>query len=101
MLGCFVFFSRKRYSLYIGGRMKIVWTILLVLGATVGGLFLFQNSTRMLSVDDQGLQLSLDLLWVGVGTSDVGLTTLLLVTALIGFIVGLSAPFIWKSYRTS
>jgi hypothetical protein len=80
--------------------MKIVWTILLALGVTVGGLFLFQNSTRMLSVDEQGLQLSLDLFFVGVGTSNISLITLLLVTASIGFIVGLLAPIIWKSYRT-
>jgi|GEM_PF-7019879 len=76
--------------------MKYVWMTLIALIAMFGGLFLFQNHTRTLSTDVNGLQLSFDLgLW-GVGTSDVGLTTFVLVVFTLGSIFGVLIPTMVK-----
>lgn len=77
--------------------MKYAWMTILALTGIFGGLFLFQNHTRTLSTDVQGLQLSFDLgLW-GVGTSDVGLTTFVLVVFTLGSIFGMLIPTIYRN----
>ena len=76
--------------------MKYIWMTLLALIGIFGGLFLFQNHTRTVSTDVHGLQLSLDLgLW-GLGTSDVGFTTLVLVVFTLGSVFGVVLPTMYK-----
>ena len=78
--------------------MKYFWGLLLGLTALLGGLFLYQNSSRMPSVDAQGFQLSLDLFVIGIGSKMVNLATVMGVSVLFGIVLGLVLPLVWKSF---
>ena len=81
--------------------MKYVWSLLLILSGIIGGLFLFQNSSRFPSIDDHGYQLSLDLFLIGFATPEINLATIIVSTFSVGIVFGLLLPLIWKSYRSS
>lgn len=78
--------------------MKYFWGILLGLTTLVGGLFLFQNSTRVPSTDSHGYQLSLDLFVFGVGAKTIDMATVMGISVLVGVLLGLVLPLAWKSF---
>lgn len=78
--------------------MKYFWGLLLGLTVLFGGLFLFQNSSRVPSTDEQGYQLSFDLFVFGIGSKTVDLATIMGFSVLVGVVLGLILPLAWKSF---
>ena len=78
--------------------MRYFWTLLYGAVALIGGLFLFQNSTRVPSVDTNGFQLSLDLFVFGFGAKQIDLASLIASCVGVGFLLGLALPLAWKSF---
>ena len=79
--------------------MKYVWFVIFGIFVILSGLFLFQNQSRVPSTDSNGLQLSLDLGFWGVGTSHMSISLLVALVFGIGLIVGLLLPFVYKAIK--
>jgi len=76
--------------------MKYFWLTLLGLIGIFGGLFLYQNQSRTLSVDQNGLQVSFDLGVWGIGSSSINFVSLALIIFVLGTLFGLIVPKMYK-----
>ena len=76
--------------------MKYFWLSLLGLIGIFGGLFLYQNQSRTLSVDQNGLQVSFDLGVWGIGSSSMSFVSLTLIIFVLGTLFGLTVPKMYK-----
>lgn len=81
--------------------MKVFWGIVFTLFAGLGGLFMFQNQTRTLSVDTAGNQVSFDLGFWGLASTDLSFAALVCSVFGIGTVFGLLIPYVYRDIFAS
>lgn len=81
--------------------MKVFWSVVFTVFASLGCLFVFQNQTRSLSVDTAGNQISFDLGFWGLASANLGFAVFVSAVFAIGALFGLLLPYAYRDFFAS